>query len=211
VALPGVADASVVVVQNEREGRKVDFEDGQARVRVPKDQELELVVSAVGYQTKTIPVRVSLEEDEKTIPVEMTGAPGKLAITVQAPGLQGEVSLVVQDGSKKIPGKTKTGALELEVPTGRSLTVQATAPGYISKPSSLTIDPAAGSASLQLKMVPDHGFLQVDLQGQNLANAKGSIRVLDGTKELAKAPLSDAGKALEKLPLDRNRGRPLPD
>lgn len=202
--LPGVAEASVAVVQDGREGRKVDFEDGQARVRVPKDQDLELVVSAVGYLPKTIPVRVSLEEDEKTIPVEMTGAPGKLAITVQAPGLQGEVSLVVQDGSQKIPGKTRTGALELEVPTGRSLTVQATAPGYVSQPSRVTLDPAKGSASLQLKMVPDHGILQVDLQGQSLANAKGTIRVLDGTRELAKAPLSNAGKVLEKLPLGRN-------
>ncbi len=202
--LPGVAGASVAVVQDGREGRKVDFEDGQARVRVPKDQDLELVVSAVGYLPKTIPVRVSLEEDEKTIPVEMTGAPGTLAITVQAPGLQGEVSLVVQDGSQKIPGKTRTGALELEVPTGRSLTVQATAPGYVSQPSRVTLDPATGSASLQLKMVPDHGILQLDLQGQSLANAKGTIRVLDGTRELAKAPLADAGKALEKLPLGRN-------
>jgi len=202
--LPGVAKASVTVVKDGREGRKVDFQDGQARVRLPKDQDLELVVSALGYLPKTIPVRLSPEEDEKTVPVEMTGAPGKLAITVKAPGLQGEVSLVVQDGSRKIPGKTSTGTVELEVPTGRSLTVQATAPGYVSQPTRVTLDPATGSASLDLKMVPDHGTLQVALQGQGLANAKGTIRVLDGTRELAKASIADASKALQKLPLGKN-------
>ncbi len=198
-----VPEASVAVVKDGQEGRKVDFQEGRARIRIPKDQDLELVVSALGYLPQTLPVRLALEEDEKTLPVELVGAPGKLAITVQAPGLQGEVSLVVLGGSSEIQAQTRSGKAEVEVPTGRSLTVKATAPGYIAQPSSLTIEPAAGSASLELKMVPDRGTLLVALQGESLAGAKGTIRVLDGTRELANQPISNAGKALEKLPLDR--------
>ncbi len=77
-----IAQATIQVTssQDNREVASAAFEEGQAELRVPLDQDLKVTVSATGYQPWTQVVRLDDTTRQKDVPIRLVGANGTLTV-----------------------------------------------------------------------------------------------------------------------------------
>ncbi len=202
-----IADASVQVtsVQDGKQVASTTFTEGRAQIRVPLEQDLELTVSAKGYEPWKSKVRLDDSTRSRDLPVEMTGVKGTLVVKTNAPGLKGEVDLKLVDSSNKVLGSARTVegmATFKDVPTGRPLAVKGSAPDYVARTAAVRISPPEGTGTVSVTLVPNHGTLRVALKGENLTRAGYQVRILAGDKVLARAGAPQ--NTFAKLPLDRD-------
>jgi len=204
-----IAEASVQVtgVQSGLEVVSTEATKGQARVRVPLQEELLVRVSAAGY--KDWETRISLDQTDpsRDLPVKLVGASGRLLVRASAPGLKGEVDVKLLDSANKVlkSARTVQGVATFQgVPTGTQLTVKGSAPDYTARTAEVNISPPKGSESVALTLAPKHGSLQVALKGESLTRAGCQVRILDGGKELARTGSGVLDKTFAKLPLERD-------
>ena len=200
VEVPEIQGATVRALRGGREIASAPVEGGRARLRVPRDADLVVQVSAPGYRTFEDPVRLKPDQSELPVQAKLDRLTGKLQVTLEAPGLKGPARLVLKAGQTPPreellqPGKTAS----FEVPWGQGLTLEASAPGFVKGTGTVTVDPATLSATLPLKLVPNRGTLEVVLKGERLGDAQAEVRVVDSAgKELARTQASSGTASLD--------------